>query len=418
MTARVGAAVRDCTPPPGLAMSGFAARTGPAAGAHDPLTVRALAVDDSVLITVDACGLHEDFCARVRAELADCGSVVVAATHTHGGPATMPGRLGGPVDADYQARLYATCVAAARAARSAREPASIEVGTGPDPGIARNRRRADGPVYAPLGVVRFRRADGTCAASVVGYACHPVVLGADNRHWTADYPGVVRTVMEEAEPDSVCLFLTGCCGELNTGHSAYASMSAGASAERTFAAAGRIGRRIAEAALAVPTAKTNADAGTGTGGASQEVRLPLRTADPAETAALVARWERELPQADAGRRELLRAWLAWARDVAPRTRTCWTGRVTVLRWGSLRLVALPGEPFSVTARDIAARVPGDVIVIGYSDGCPGYLPPVTELDQGGYEVEDAHRYYGMPAPFAPGAAESLADAAVGLASGL
>ncbi|GAA4512392.1 hypothetical protein GCM10023191_078040 [Actinoallomurus oryzae] len=414
MSAMVGVAVRDCTPPTGLAMSGFAARTGPAVGAHDPLTVRALAVDDSVLITVDACGLHEDFCDRVRAELADCASVVVAATHTHGGPATMPGRLGGPVDAAYAARLHATCVAAAHAARAAREPASIEVGAGPDPGIARNRRRADGPVHAPLGVVRFRRADGTCAASVVGYGCHPVVLGADNRHWTADYPGVVRTAVEEAEPNSVCLFLTGCCGELNTGHSPYASMSAGASAERTFAAAERIGRRIAGAALAVPTR----DAGSGTGGASERVRLPLRSADPAETAALVTEWERELPRAGADRRELLRAWLTWARDVAPRTRTSWTGRVTALRWGSLRLVALPGEPFSVTARDIAGRLRGDVIVIGYSDGCPGYLPPATEYDHGGYEVEDAHRYYGMPAPFAPGAAESLAEAAVALASGL
>jgi hypothetical protein len=33
-------------------------------------------------------------------------------------------------------------------------------------------------------------------------------------------------------------------------------------------------------------------------------------------------------------------------------------------------------------------------------------------------VEEAHRYYGMPAPFAPGAAESLAEVAVALASGL
>lgn len=395
-------------------MSGFAARTGPAVGAHDPLTVRALAVDDTVLITVDVCGLHEDFCAGVHAELAECASVVVAATHTHGGPVTMPGRLGGPVDHEYCNRLHTACVATARAARATREPVSIEVGAGPDPGVAQNRRRADGPVYAPLSVVRFRRADGSRAASVVSYACHPVVLGADNRHWTADYPGAVRAVVEASDPGSVCLFLTGCCGELNTGHSPYASMSAGASAGRTFAAAERIGRRVAEVALGLPARP----AGTGTGGVSNRLRLPLRTADPADTAALVARWERELPQAGADRRALLRAWLDWAYDVAPRTRTAWTGRVTVLRWGSLRLVALPGEPFSVTARDIAGRVPGDVIVIGYCDGCPGYLPPADEFDQGGYEVEDAHRYYGMPAPFAPGAAESLATAAVALTSRL
>ena len=39
-----GAAIVDMTPPAGLAMSGFAARTAPATGAHDPLTARALVV--------------------------------------------------------------------------------------------------------------------------------------------------------------------------------------------------------------------------------------------------------------------------------------------------------------------------------------------------------------------------------------
>jgi neutral ceramidase len=414
VTPAVGTSVRDCTPPAGLAMSGFAARTGPAVGTHDPLTVRALAVDDTVLITVDACGLHEDFCARVRAEL-PAPVVVVAATHTHGGPVTMPGRLGGPADTGYGETLHAACVAAAREALASREPASVEVGVGPDPGIARNRRRADGPVHAPLSVVRFRRGNGTCLASLVSYPCHPVVLGADNRYWTADYPGVVRTVMEEAEPGSVCLFLTGCCGELNTGHGAHDSMSVGAAARRSFAEADRIGRRMAEAALEVPM---RAVAGSGTAGVSGEVPLPLRAAAPAGTAALVARWERELPQADAGRRALLHNWLAWAHEVAPREPSAWTARVTVLRWAGLRLVALPGEPFSATAREIAARVPGDRIVIGYCDGCPGYFPPAEEFAHGGYEVEEAHRYYGMPAPFAPGTAETLAEAAVALAGGV
>ena len=40
---KAGIAVVDITPPPGLAMAGFGARTEPALGAHDALTVRALA---------------------------------------------------------------------------------------------------------------------------------------------------------------------------------------------------------------------------------------------------------------------------------------------------------------------------------------------------------------------------------------
>jgi neutral ceramidase len=369
----VGVATRDCTPPAGLAMSGFAARTQPATGTHDPITVRALAVDDTVLVTVDACGLHEDFCAAVRAELP--GPAVVTATHTHGGPATVPGRLGGPVDPGYLAALHGACAAAAREAIDARQPATVEAGAGPDPGVARNRRRADGPVFAPLTVLRFRRADGGPLASVVSYPCHPVVLGPDNLLWTADYPGVVRAVMEAAEPGSTCLFLTGCCGELNTGHSARDSMAPGGGAMRTFAAAEQAGRRIAVAALAVVT--EDASGPPGSTAASGELALPLRTTG------------------------------------APAS---WTARVTVLRWGGLRIVALPGEPFSVTAQRTSALLGGKCLVVGYADGSPGYLPPREEYAYGGYEVEEAHRYYGMPGPFAPGAAEALTQLAAELAS--
>ncbi|MFJ9033213.1 hypothetical protein ACIRQP_32800 [Streptomyces sp. NPDC102274] len=407
---RVGVAVRDCTPRAGLAMSGFAARTEPATGAHDPLTVRALAVDDTVLLTVDACGLHEDFCARVRAAIP--GHSVVAATHTHGGPVTMPGRLGGPLDRAYPDALAATCVEAAHSALAAREPATIEVGVGPDPGIARNRRRIDGAVYAPLTVVRFRRPEGSSLVCVVNYPCHPVVLGADNRRWTADYPGTVRAAIEAAEPGSVGLFLTGCCGELNTGHSAHASVSVETSQDRTFEACERVGGRIAEAALAVPTRLSPA-AGPARG-ISAETDLPLRAPDPRDTAASCTDWQRELPLAAPARQALLRGWISWAEDVAPTPMASWTARVTVLRWGGVRLVALPGEPFSETARDITARLPGDTLVIGYADGCPGYIPPAGEFAHGGYEVDEAHRYYGMPAPFAEGAAERLTELAVAI----
>jgi hypothetical protein len=407
---QVGVAVRDCTPPAGLAMSGFAARTGPATGAHDPLTVRALAVDDTVLLTVDACGLHEDFCAQVRAAIP--GHVVVAATHTHGGPVTMPGRLGQPVDAAYLDILRATCIESAHSALASRQPATLEMGIGADPGIARNRRRADGPVHAPLSVIRFRRDDGGCLAHVVSYPCHPVVLGADNHRWTADYPGVVRATIEAADPGSVALFLTGCCGELNTGHSAQASMSAETTPDRTFAAAERIGRRIAEAAMAVST-RESPKAGPASG-ASAEVALPLRRLDPRDTAAALAQWQQELPHADSARQALLRNWIAWAEDVAPTPMASWTARVSLLRWADVRVVALPGEPFSTTGRDIAAQLPGRTVVIGYADGCPGYIPPAAEFGYGGYEVDDAHRYYGMPGPFCLGAAESLAKLAVAL----
>ncbi|GAP59168.1 hypothetical protein AHiyo1_24050 [Arthrobacter sp. Hiyo1] len=81
---RVGAAVVGISPPAGTPMAGFAARTEPSTGVHDPLTVRALAVDDTCWITVDVCGLHEDTCTRIARGLPFMPErVAITATHTH-----------------------------------------------------------------------------------------------------------------------------------------------------------------------------------------------------------------------------------------------------------------------------------------------------------------------------------------------
>lgn len=61
-----GTAIVDITPPPGQMMCGYAARTEPATGTHDPLTARALVIGDTALVVADVLGLHEDRCHRLR----------------------------------------------------------------------------------------------------------------------------------------------------------------------------------------------------------------------------------------------------------------------------------------------------------------------------------------------------------------
>jgi hypothetical protein len=94
-------------------------------------------------------------------------------------------------------------------------------------------------------------------------------------------------------------------------------------------------------------------------------------------------------------------------------------RVSALNWGSIEIVALPGEIFAETAHRVRAAIGNPAaLVIAYADDVPGYIPPVAEYAAGGYEVDEAHRYYGMPAGFALGSAEALADAAVKLVRAL
>ncbi|TNM63789.1 alkaline ceramidase [Aliirhizobium smilacinae] len=412
-----GAAVIDITPTPGLPMSGFAARSLPASGAHDALTVRAVVIGDTAVIVADVIGIDADMSARIRQRcVLPAGNVVVAALHNHGGPVSMAGRLGISADPAYLERLEDACVAAIDKATARRRPATISVAQGSDPGIARNRRHPGGPADASLSLLRIRSMDGRMIALVTAYACHPVVLAADNLLWTADYPHFVRTVLEEAHPGAVALFMTGCAGDANTGHSAHASISLGANPDRSFDAAERIGRKIAEAALATAEHVLSGDAVARNG----SVVLDFERRESEAPADLEMRWRNEALDAEPARKSLLGFWSQWASSIAPIVPQPFAVRVTVLDWCGVSIVALPGEIFAQTALSIrAAFGPGQLaFVIGFADDNPGYIPPASEFIHGGYEVDEAHRYYGLPMTFAPGSAEAIADCAIGLVKGV
>lgn len=407
-----GAAVVDITPPAGLPMSGFVARTEPAEGVRDPLTARALVVNDTAILAVDVLGLDAATTRAIaRRSAVPDDNVVVAALHTHGGPLVRFGGHAGGVDRAYMARLEAAAVEALDRAWASRRPARLAFGTGQDPEIARNRRRPDGPTDPSLPVLAIEGRDGSPIATLLTYACHPVVLGADNRLWTADYPGFVRKAVEAARPGTVALFLTGCTADANNGHSAHASVSLAADPERTFAQAERIGRHVADRALAATLAPVADSAAI----RSKTVELGFARRETASMADLAQGWRNEMATATPPRAALLATWVAWAErglppDLAERSVAC---RVSALRWGEVEIIALPGEIFAETAHDIRRRIGNpSAIVIGFADDNPGYIPPASEYAFGGYEVDEAHRYYGQPATFAPGSAEKLADAAI------
>jgi hypothetical protein len=389
-------------------MSGFAARRETSTGVHDPITARALAVDDICIVAVDVVGIDGATTARIQAESPfEDNKIVVTATHTHGGPAVMNGRLG-TVDPAATKLVVDAAVRAASRAKACQQPASLEYAdAGPLP-IATDRRRGGHPVGARLQALRWVAPTGETIAMIVSYPCHPVVLGADNRHLTADYPAALR-----ARLGVPSLFLTGCAGDINTGHPATASYSADSSTTRTFAEASRIGNTLADA---IDTADWRPiPFGTGTRLAYDRISLDQKPIDDHTPAELAADWESEIAHADPGAASVLRTWIDWAQHPGAGLPSSWTGRVTAVGWGELSLVFLPGEPFLATGLTIArTSTAAGCVVVGYSDDCPGYLPTTDAYDGGGYEVCAAHRYYGMPAPFARGSAEHLTELAIHL----
>lgn len=444
MTVQVGFCALPLTPAVDMPMAGFAARTQPSSGVHDEIYVRAMVVSDAqpdavptALVVADLVSLPPAQTDEIRAEIArtvgiPASAVIVATTHTHGGPATDERTEASPLVSEYASCVRRIVVQAVEAAAAQRHPARMLLGFGNEPTVGKNRRRAGGVVDPAVPTIRVEDADGRVVGIVCCYACHPVTLGPDNRLITADYPGAVVRTLEAVYPGAVAMFVTGCAGQINTGHSATASLSVGPSEFRSFREMSRLGTAIAGAAIqtseqiAGPRGTPSAVApGTSPASAVRAVTVAvaaprLPSGDAASFRELASNWQRrlaELPPDDADAQvesDQLNRWVGWAdrmaagaphADVVPLD-------VTALRWGDIVVVGLPGEPFVEFGLEIRERAPVPVVVAGYANGCPGYVPHRSAYDEGGYEVLHAHRVYGAPAAFAPEAGEQLVEAAL------
>ncbi|MEN8113058.1 MAG: hypothetical protein ABFS21_01620 [Actinomycetota bacterium] len=422
MTLLAASAVRDITPPLGTHFAGFAARTAPSTSIHDPLSARAIAVGDgssiSVVVALDLIALTVDQHREFRRHAAATAgipetSVVLSVSHTHGGPTVMPGALGPEPDDGYLTILRDGAAAAVTEACSRMVPVTVSQTAGECTEVAHNRLVQDGPTDPVVPVIEISDERGRLIAVVFSFACHPVVLGSDNLSTTADWPGAARDVIERTLPGTTAIFLQGCCGQLNTGHSPQASMSATAQQGRTFTEAKRIGTRVAESVLDVVGNHRAPSIRSDVAVAESEVTIDFAEEDQLLAESIEA-WQGELVDAAPSQARVLEMWLRWADAVPGHAPNHVEASVAAHRWGDALISFLPGEPFVDFALDLRHETQlDDLLVAGYSGGVPGYVPyPPNMYDVRGYEIDDAHRFYGQPGVIEPTVGPRLVDAAL------
>ncbi|MBT3268205.1 hypothetical protein HN371_13685 [Candidatus Poribacteria bacterium] len=426
---RAGVASRDITPPVGVDLTGYGGRPSGCTSIHDQLHARALALSDGavtvVLVSLDVLGISFELRDALRERALAAGiaahALVLNASHTHAGPATQRLRgLGEPDDA-YIRRFVDLTAEAIDTAVTAMEPASLDMTRVPAR-IGHNRRehRPDGrtvlghnrvgAVVPHADVLRVQRADGAHLATWFAHACHPTTLGGDNLAVSAEFPGVAVRAVEQLE-GGTALFAQGCCGDINP------------TQRGTFEAVEENGRALAAAVAGAGAVRR--DEGDVTLASHIEVaELSLQAPPPREALdAQIAQFvadaaEGEGAGVDRGRQRMLDAAVEWATDVRafaysnpepPRTLPF---EIQAVRIGDAALVTLPGEVFA----DIGNRIEGaspfrQTTALGYTNGCHGYVPTAAAYAEGGYEVDNAIRYYGslMFSPASEG--ELLAGAA-------
>jgi hypothetical protein len=226
--------------------------------------------------------------------------------------------------------------------------------------------------------------------------------------------------------------VTGCCGQINNGHTSRDGDKGQGLQWRTFAEAERIGRAIASAAIQAAEQAARIDTALPVTDvelmpaqvrtASRTVTLPfLPTPEPVEIDKLAAGWRAEAEEVAQrerrpGELERLQVFLAWADEVkAGASVEPVDAEVMVIAIGDATLVLLPGESFVEFGLEIKERTaPGAVGTLAYATGRPGYIPHRSAYPAGGYEVDEAFRYYGYPSCFAPEAGEAVVAAAIEL----
>ena len=396
---RAGLATIDITPPIGLWMGGYAARTNPARGIAQPLHARALAIADAdgrraVMVAIDVLGLTEPavqhIAGAVRRQYGlPRERLLLCSSHTHCGPIirdqlAVAYNLTPAQWDDVRAstrRIEDQVVEVVGRALGSMRPARLRFAQG-TAGFAANRRTAinpDGPVDHTVPVLAIERPGGRLAGIVFGYACHNTTLPASFVSYHGDYAGVATAELERRHPGAAALFIQGCGADANP------------APRGTLELVERHGRELADAV----------DRVIGTGA---EIAGPLRAAFTTVTLEYAP-----APDADAWRRRLsdanphVRSHAQMMLDVIARdgrTVGAEPAPLHVLRLGTLPIVALSGEVVVDYAFAIRRRYGDSTWVAAYTDSVFGYVPSARVLREGGYEGGDAMLYFGRPGPFA------------------
>jgi neutral ceramidase len=412
---KAGLAQIEITAPVGTPLTGYIARDGVATGVLDPLYAKAMVVDDGAqqlaVLTCDLLGLRLSYVQSVRDAINAATSIpvahiLIACSHTHAGPATIALQDCGEVDESYLTTLRDKLVEVTVQAKVAARPARFAVGHGQLTAGVHNRRQPGDVIDPDLGVLRIDDEAGQTLGIVLNYACHPTCLTGENRLFSAEYCGRAIAAIQRAT-GATALFLTGAIGDVGP-------------VERGLPVLEQIGEAVAEEALRVLRTLDPAP-WRGLRVASEMLSLPLQPLPTiAQMEAEVARWQQTITVADepllpahpmipvAMRHWSARTLAELRAGVAPQSVQT---EVQVIRIGDLLVVSAPGELFVELGLAVKRRAgTTHLFVAGFGNDNIGYIPTRRAYPLGGYEVNEAYKYYGYPAALAPEAGEQYVEA--------
>lgn len=394
----------DITPPSGLAMYGFFDRIRDnklSTGTLDPLYARVLVIEVEdkrlALVTLDlGRTFNERELAHLRQDLNKSTGIsylIVTASHTHSGPNLLDEYPGNRAPAWEAAALEKIGAAVQEATRHL---ADARIGTGRGQvyiGYNRRQVQAGGvvrmlwtnPGKQPTAsfdptvlVLRIDASGGKPLAVLVNYACHPVVLGADNLQYSADFVSTMTSTVEKAfDAAPLCFFLQGADGDINPYYATTLS-SDDAMGKRNWTGE-QLGEEAARVAKAIRTEVPREPA---IDFADDVLSFRLRWNAGKLRQALL---NHSGPKIFEDHADLL------AHD--PPADHLELHVTTLLLNKRIALLGMPGEPFVNFQINWRDRCPvGEAFFLGYTNGYFDYFPTIEAALEGGYGAGDSNTY--------------------------
>ncbi len=409
MNLSAGVASVTITPPSGLPAGCWSARKGLAEGVHDELVAHALVLDDGAqklaIVAADIVFAGGELTAQVRRRVRELTGIppeaaLVHATHNHSAPSFSSGcAVAGLRDVPgfdtWAAELPELLAGAVYAADRHRQPARVGSGLGLAEGVSVNRVDPSRPVDEGVPVLRVDGENGEPLAIVASFACHATAMSGHTLLWNTDFPGPFRSAVEEAYPDSTCIFLQGCAGDIAPWDHWFGNADA---RPQTFANRDSLGRAIAQAVLVVvPEISTRDDVRIAARATTVELarrRLPWDKAEIATVAAeleaqqepdYAERWPDHVHSAaSATEFELAyrKAAATMYADLKAREGEPLHTELQVVAVGDAAIAANPFELFAAPGLEIRRHSPFvTTFVLGYTNDYLGYLPPDADFDR-------------------------------------
>ncbi|MBI3610226.1 MAG: neutral/alkaline non-lysosomal ceramidase N-terminal domain-containing protein [Nitrospirae bacterium] len=208
---QVGAAKIEITPPIGLPMAGYGARTS--TGVLDPIMARALAISDGretvILVSLDLLAVTDDLFRSIFEKVHAVlplpeENLLIAATHTHSGPGSLGKRFwetlaAGPFNAGVFEQTTDRAARAVIEAYRRLQPAVMAYGRADAGDRIQNRMIRDGPTDPDLSFLLFKTPEGRPLAYLVNFSAHPTLLRSTNRLLSGDFPAAVSRTLEKED---------------------------------------------------------------------------------------------------------------------------------------------------------------------------------------------------------------------------